>query len=306
MPGNGAHRATRLRRGHARQRGDHDRAGLGLPPGVDDRAAVATDDLAVPHPRLGIDRLTDRSENPQAGQVVGGREFLAPLHEGADRGRRGVEDRHAVALDELPPAVLARRVGRALVEHRRRAVGQRAVDDVAVAGDPADVGAAPVDVGFGMQVEDHPVGRRHLRQIAAGGVQDPLGLAGRPRRVEQEQRLLGCRRPAAYGLSAAARRGRATRCRDRRSIRRPARYGERRGRVRRPAQLSSASSTAGLSDAGAPRRYPPSAVMTSLAFASRIRSVSACAEKPPNTTLWAAPTRAQASIATTASGIIGR
>ena len=32
---------------------------------------------------------------------------VAPAHEGADRGRRGVEDRHAVALDDLPEAVLA-------------------------------------------------------------------------------------------------------------------------------------------------------------------------------------------------------
>ena len=71
----------------------------------------------------------------------------APLHERADRGRRRVEDRDAVLLDDRPPAVAAGRVGRALVHHRRGAVGERAVDDVAVAGDPADVGRAPVDVG---------------------------------------------------------------------------------------------------------------------------------------------------------------
>jgi hypothetical protein len=56
-------------RGDAGQRGDHDGAGLGLPPGVDDRAAVAADVLAVPHPRLGVDRLADRAEDPQRGQV---------------------------------------------------------------------------------------------------------------------------------------------------------------------------------------------------------------------------------------------
>ena len=78
----------------------------------------------------------------------------APLHAGADRGRRGVEDRHPVALDELPPDVLVGVVGRALVHHRGRAVEQRPVDDVGVAGDPADVGRAPVDVLLGLQVED--------------------------------------------------------------------------------------------------------------------------------------------------------
>ena len=51
-----------------------------------------------------------------------------------------------VALDDLPPAVLVREVGRALVEDARRAVAQRPVDDVAVTRDPADVGGAPVDV----------------------------------------------------------------------------------------------------------------------------------------------------------------
>ena len=70
----------------------------------------------------------------------------APPHERADRGRRGVEDRDAVALDDLPEAILLRPVGRAFVHHHRRAVGERTVDDVAVAGDPADVGRAPVDV----------------------------------------------------------------------------------------------------------------------------------------------------------------
>ena len=79
--------------------------------------------------------------------------LLAPAHEGADRRRRGVEDRHAVLLDDRPEAVLVGVVGRALVHHAGRAVGQRPVDDVAVAGDPADVGRAPVDVVV-LQVED--------------------------------------------------------------------------------------------------------------------------------------------------------
>ncbi len=37
-----------------------------------------------------------------------------------------------------------------------------------------------------------------------------------------------------------------------------------------------------------------------------MRSLTASAEKPPKTTLWGAPIRAQASIATRTSGIIGR
>ena len=42
-----------------------------------------------------------------------------------------------------------------------------------------------------------------------------------------------------------------------------------------------------------------------LASASLMRSRRASAEKPPNTTEWAAPMRVQASMATTTSGTIG-
>jgi hypothetical protein len=75
-----------------------------------------------------------------------GRPLVPPLHERADRGRRGVEDRDAVALDDLPEAVLLGVSGAPSYITTVVAVGERAVDDVAVAGDPADVGGAPVDV----------------------------------------------------------------------------------------------------------------------------------------------------------------
>ncbi len=68
----------------------------------------------------------------------------------------------------------------------------------------------------------------------------------------------------------------------------------------------SALSTLALSGTALPRRQPPSAVMQSLAPQSLIRSRSASAENPPNTTVWVAPMRVQASIAMAASGIIGR
>src|SRR3954470_23369141 len=43
---------------------------------------------------------------PQRREVVAARVLRPPLHVRADRGRRGVEDRHAVPLDDRPPAVL--------------------------------------------------------------------------------------------------------------------------------------------------------------------------------------------------------
>ncbi len=127
-------------------------------------------------------------------KVVLGDELLAPLHERPDRGGGGVEDGHAVPRGELPPAGLVRGVGGALVDQLRRAVGQRAVDHVAVPGHPADVGGAPVDVGLRAQVEHRGVGVGDLREVAAGGVEDALGLPGRARGVEDEERVLGVER----------------------------------------------------------------------------------------------------------------
>ena len=69
---------------------------------------------------------------------------------------------------------------------------------------------------------------------------------------------------------------------------------------------ATAASTFAFSGTIAPRRWPPSAVTSTVASASFMRSRSASAEKPPKTTLWVAPMRAQASIAIAASGIIGR
>ncbi len=69
--------------------------------------------------------------------------------------------------------------------------------------------------------------------------------------------------------------------------------------------LASALSAAALSSITCPARQPPSAVITSFASVSSMRSLSAGAEKPPNTTEWMAPMRLQACIATRISGTSG-
>ena len=55
-----------------------------------------------------------------------------------------------------------------------------------------------------------------------------------------------------------------------------------------------------------PGSMPQEAEMMSFGLASSMRVASSGAAKPPNTTEWIAPSRAQASIAIAASGIIGR
>ena len=123
-----------------------------------------------------------------------GRVLVAPLHERPDGGGRRVELRDLVALDDVPEPVLVRRVGRALVDHARGGVGQRAEDDVRVTGDPPDVGGAEVDVALGVEVEHEPVRGRHVREVTTGRVHDALGLAGGARGVQQVEQVLAVHR----------------------------------------------------------------------------------------------------------------
>src|SRR5437588_605338 len=64
-PGQRQRRRAGLGRYRPRQRRNHVAAGLGLPPGIDDRAAPAPDGFVIPHPGLGVDRLADGAEDAQ-------------------------------------------------------------------------------------------------------------------------------------------------------------------------------------------------------------------------------------------------
>jgi len=66
-----------------------------------------------------------------------------------------------------------------------------------------------------------------------------------------------------------------------------------------------ASSKSGLYSITLATSIPQEAETITLGLASSILVASSLAANPPNTTEWTAPIRAQASIANTASGIIG-
>ena len=177
-PKNGICRRARLEIRRAGQRRDQDAARFGLPPGVDDRAAVVADHAVVPLPGFRIDRLADRAEQAQRRARGLLHRFFARLHQRADRGRRGVEDVDLVLVDHLPEARHRRIVRHALEHQRGRAVRERAVENIAVARDPADVGGAPVDVA--VVVVEHELVRHRGEEVVAGGrVQHALRFAGR-------------------------------------------------------------------------------------------------------------------------------
>ncbi|CUI64280.1 Uncharacterised protein [Achromobacter xylosoxidans] len=197
---------TRLGRGGARQRRDHVAAGLGLPPGVDDGAALAADVLVIPDPGLGVDGFAHRADDAQAVQVVLGRmglgRGLGGLDQRADRGGRGVEGGDLVTRDHVPEAAGVGERRHAFEHHLRQARGQRAVGDVGVAGDPAHVGRAPVDVVLA-RVEGPLDGQQRPQQVAGGRVLHALGLAGGAGRVQDEQRMLGVDRHRFAGVGLA-------------------------------------------------------------------------------------------------------
>ena len=157
---------------------NHDRAGFGLPPGINDRTAAAADHTLVPDPRLRIDGLADAAEEPQPRQVVTRRQLIAELHHRAYRGVRGVENRHAVRQADLPEARAVRICRRAYIHDDRRARGERPVGDIAVAGNPADISRAPEHV-VRAQIE-HPLhGELCAEQEPGARMLNPLGLACR-------------------------------------------------------------------------------------------------------------------------------
>ena len=155
--------------------------------------------LVVPAPDLGLDRLAHRGHVLEV-VVVLGRLVRADLAQHPDGGGRGVEDVHAEPLGDPPRPPGVGVVGRAFVDHAGGAERQRPVDDVGMAGDPPDVGHAPVGVvGVDVLVV---LGRpRHVGEIAADAVLCTLGPARGAGGVHQEQRRIGGQRDRLHQLA---------------------------------------------------------------------------------------------------------
>ena len=169
---------------------DEDPAGLGLPPGIDQRTTAAANRVVVPLPSLLVDGLSHRSDDLERRQVVALCEAGLASHEGADGGGCGVELVDFELLAHLPESGGRRGCGHALKHDRGRPTEQRAVHDVAVAGDPADVGRAPIDVA-GLILEHVGEAVAGIHHVAPASVDHPLGLARAARGVEDEEQVLG-------------------------------------------------------------------------------------------------------------------
>ena len=110
------------------------------------------------------------------------------LLEDADRRRRREHRRDAVLLDQPPPDAGVGTDRQAFVEDRRHAGDERAVDDVAVADDPADVAGREVGLA-GLAAEDVLHARGERDRVAAGVALDALRPAGGAAGVERVARM---------------------------------------------------------------------------------------------------------------------
>ena len=151
------------------------------------------DDLAIPHPCLGINRLTDGAEQTQALHFVFFRPLVAPLYECADGRRRGVKHVYLVPINDRPETIGLGTIRRTFIHETGCATLQRPIHDVAVPGDPPDVRGTPVGVFFA-QIKN--IFRREIssHRVAAGGMHHALGLAGCSRRIKDVQRMFGIER----------------------------------------------------------------------------------------------------------------
>ena len=174
----------------ARQRGDHKAAGFGLPPGVHHRALLVTDLLPVPLPGFRVNRFADRAKNAQRGAVCAFDSFVAFRHQGANSRRGGIENADLMLIDDLAHARRRRPVRHPFEHQGGGAAGQWAVQQIAMAGDPAHVGGAPINIAR-MVVENVFKGGGRIDQIAAGGVQHPFRFTGGAGGIEDEQRIFG-------------------------------------------------------------------------------------------------------------------
>ncbi|CCK16116.1 hypothetical protein BN136_2126 [Cronobacter universalis NCTC 9529] len=176
--------------GRAGQRRNHEAAGFGLPPGVDDRAFFIADFLPVPLPRFRVNRLADGTENAQRRTVSPVDSLVAFRHQRANGRRRGIENIHLVLIHHLRHTVGGGPVRHAFKHQRGGAAGERPVEQITVPGHPAHIRGAPVDIAR-MVVKGVQERGGRVDQIAAGGMQYAFRFTGRAGGVEDKQRIFG-------------------------------------------------------------------------------------------------------------------
>ena len=103
--------------------------------------------------------------------------LVAPLHECTDRGWSGVKDRDAEFFDDFPKAVGLRPVRCAFVKDASGSICEWTVNEIAVTGDPPNIGGAPVNV-FLAKVKNILARGSGAGEVSTSGVEDSLRFSG--------------------------------------------------------------------------------------------------------------------------------
>src|SRR6187399_227624 len=115
--------------------------------------------------------------------------IVTPADEGADRRRGSIKNVDPILFNDFPKAIGLRPVRGALVHDNSCAIRERTIDNVAVTGDPADVGGAPKDILIA-NVKDVFGGAINIHEVAGSSVQNSFRFAGGAARIEKIKRML--------------------------------------------------------------------------------------------------------------------
>ena len=128
---------------------------------------------------------------------MSGRQLLAVTHEHANGRRRGKHLGDAVSFHNFPSSFRLGPIDGSLAKDGGDAGAERAVDDVAMAVRPADVGSAPENISrFNVEERTEMVGGAD--HVSAVNVNHALGTSRGAAGVKNEERIFGvhllCRR----------------------------------------------------------------------------------------------------------------
>ena len=175
--GHGKRGKRGFRRCDPREVGDEHSTGLGLPPGVNNGALSLANMSVVPVPRFFINGLTDGSEHLKTVEFLAAKGLLAKPHQAANGGRSRVQNIHLVAVHNVPKTSGIGPRGHAFKHQRGGSSTQRAIYQVAVPGNPTDVGRTEMNLArLVLKGVDKRVSRPH--HVSGTGVHHAFGLAG--------------------------------------------------------------------------------------------------------------------------------
>ena len=143
----------------------------------------------IPLPDFRLDGFADGGHVLEV-VVIFLRLVAAGLAQHANSGRRSVENVDVEAFRDAPGTSGIGKLRHAFVKNAGSGQRHRSIDDVGVAGDPADVSHAPVHV-VGMDVLVILGRAGDVGEVAAGAMLAALGFAGGAAGVHQEERSVG-------------------------------------------------------------------------------------------------------------------